>query len=252
MQFGHFDDSRREYVITTPKTPLPWINYLGCQDFFTLISNTGGGYSFYKDAKLLRLTRYRYNDCPADGNGQYFYIKDGDTVWNPGWQPVKCELDSYECRHGLGYSIFESSKGNVRAKQETFVPLGDNCQLTRVTLTNDSDAVKKLELYSLVEFCFWNAVDDMSNFQRNFSIGEVEVEGSAIYHKTEYRERRNHYAVFSVNSELTGFDTSRDHFCGPYNGFSKPETVFEGASHNSIAHGWAPVEIGRASCRERV
>ena len=89
MKYGFFDDKNKEYVITTPKTPLPWINYLGCRDFFSLVSNTCGGYSFYKDAKLLRLTRYRYNACPMDTNGKYFYIKDGDTVWNPGWQPSK-------------------------------------------------------------------------------------------------------------------------------------------------------------------
>lgn len=86
MKFGHYDDQHREYVITTPKTPLPWINYLGNQDFFSLISNTCGGYSFYKDARLLRLTRYRYNNVPYDSNGKYFYIKDGDTIWNPAWQ----------------------------------------------------------------------------------------------------------------------------------------------------------------------
>ena len=94
MKYGHFDDVHQEYVITTPKTPLPWINYLGCNEFFSLISNTCGGYTFYKDAKLLRLTRYRYNNVPADINGKYLYIKDGDTVWNPGWQPTKTELDS--------------------------------------------------------------------------------------------------------------------------------------------------------------
>ena len=102
MKFGYFDDRNREYVITTPKTPLPWINYLGSNDFFSLISNTSGGYSFYKDAKLLRITRYRYNSVPFDNNGKYFYIKDGDTIWNPAWQPTKTPLDSYECRHGLG------------------------------------------------------------------------------------------------------------------------------------------------------
>ena len=92
MKYGFFDDASCEYVITTPETPLPWINYLGCKDFFTLVSNTCGGYSFYKDAKLLRLTRYRYNNVPYDNNGQYFYIKDGADVWNPGWQPVKRTL----------------------------------------------------------------------------------------------------------------------------------------------------------------
>jgi len=241
MKFGFFDDQRREYVITTPKTPLPWINYLGCGGFFSLISNTGGGYSFYKDAKLLRLTRYRYNNCPGDSNGHYFYIKDAGTVWNPGWQPTKTPLDSYECRHGLGYSIFQSSKNGVSAKQEVFVPIDSPCELTRLTLTNNGQTIKRLELFSLVEFCLWNAMDDMTNFQRNFSLGEVEVSGSAIFHKTEYRERRNHYAVFSVNAPVQGFDTDREAFCGAYRGFSEPESVFEGESRNSVAHGWAPI-----------
>lgn len=241
MKYGHFDDQRREYVITTPKTPLPWINYLGSQDFFSLISNTGGGYSFYKDAKLLRLTRYRYNDCPLDSNGHYYYIKDGNTVWNPGWQPVKASLDSYVCRHGLGYSVFESQKNGISARQEVFVPMDEPCELTRITLANTGNDTKKLELFSLVEFCLWNAMDDMTNFQRNYSLAEIEIEDSAIYHKTEYRERRNHYAVYAVNTQIDGFDTDREAFCGAYRGFGDAEVVFEGESRNSVAHGWAPV-----------
>ena len=241
MKYGYFDDKNREYVVTTPRTPLPWINYLGSQDFFRLISNTSGGYCFYKDAKLLRLTRYRYNNSPIDCNGHYYYIKDGSTVWNPGWQPVRTELDSYVCRHGLGYSVFDSTKNGIRAVQEVFVPIGENCEVTRVTLSNGSDIAHDLDLYSYVEFCLWDAVDDSSNFQRNLSIGEVEVIGSAIYHKTEYRERRNHYAVFAANQPVDGFDTSRDEFVGLYNGPSEPKAVLEGKSFNSIAHGWAPV-----------
>lgn len=89
MKFGHFDDARKEYVITTPRTPLPWINYLGSEDFFSLVSNTAGGYSFYRDARMRRLTRYRYNSSPLDMDGHHIYIKDGDTVWNPGWQPPR-------------------------------------------------------------------------------------------------------------------------------------------------------------------
>ena len=187
MQFGFFDDHRREYVITSPRTPLPWINYLGSENFFSLISNTCGGYSFYKDAKLLRLTRYRYNDTPLDQNGRYYYIKDGDTVWNPGWQPTQTPLDSYECHHGLGYSRFVSSKNGIAAELTAFVPLADSCEVNRLMLTNNGTEEKTLALTSFVEFCFWNAVDDMTNFQRNFSIGEVEIQGSEIYHKTEYR-----------------------------------------------------------------
>lgn len=243
MKFGYFDDAQREYVITTPKTPLPWINYLGCNEFFSLISNTCGGYSFYKDAKLLRLTRYRYNCVPADVNGKYFYIKDGDTVWNPGWQPTKTPLDSYECRHGIGYSRFNGKKNDVEASVLAFVPKNDNCEINRLVLTNHSDQAKELSVFSYVEWCLWNADDDMKNFQRNLSCGEVEVIGSTIYHKTEYRERRNHYAVSSVNAPTVGFDTCRDAFLGLYNGADAPDAVAAGKCTNSIASGWSPVAV---------
>ena len=241
MKFGYFDDANREYVITTPKTPLPWINYLGCNDFFSLISNTCGGYSFYKDAKLLRLTRYRYNDVPMDINGKYLYIKDGDTIWNPGWEPVKTDLDSYECRHGIGYSRFTSSKNDVQASVLTFVPMNDTCEVSQLKLTNNSSEAKTLSVFSYVEWCLWNADDDSRNFQRNYSTGEVEVVGSTIFHKTEYRERRNHYAIYSVNAEIAGFDTIREAFLGSYRGAYEPEAVEKGACTNSMASGWQPI-----------
>ena len=241
MKFGYFDDQNKEYVITTPQTPLPWINYLGSEDFFSLVSNTAGGYSFYRDARMRRLTRYRYNNSPLDMDGHRIYIKDGDTVWNPGWQPTKTPLDSYSCRHGLGYTILEGKKDGVTARQELFVPKGDACELDRVTVCNGSTIVKELDLFSYVEFCLWDAVDDGSNFQRNFSTGEVEVEGSVIYHKTEYRERRNHYAVFWANCPVDSFDTTRDAFCGVYGGPADPQAVRAGHCSGSIAHGWAPV-----------
>ncbi|MGN1160254.1 MAG: GH36-type glycosyl hydrolase domain-containing protein, partial [Lachnospiraceae bacterium] len=241
MKFGYFDDANQEYVITTPKTPLPWINYLGCNEFFSLISNTCGGYTFYKDAKLLRITRYRYNNVPYDSNGKYYYIKDGDTIWNPGWQPMKTDLDTYECRHGIGYSRFTSSKNGLEASVLAFVPLNDNCEINQVKLTNKSDKVKEIKLFSYVEWCLWNADDDSRNFQRNLSTGEVEVEGSTIYHKTEYRERRNHYAIFSVNSPIDGFDTIRDEFIGAYRSGSDPEVVVNGQAKNTMASGWSPI-----------
>ncbi|MBR1440453.1 MAG: glycosyl transferase, partial [Lachnospiraceae bacterium] len=241
MKFGFFDDKNKEYVITTPKTPLPWINYLGSNEFFSLISNTCGGYTFYRDAKLLRLTRYRYNNVPYDNNGKYFYIKDGDTVWNPGWQPVRTELDAYECRHGIGYSRFKGAKNGVEANILAFVPTTDNCEIQSVKIKNTGSSEKKLTLFSYVEWCLWNADDDMKNFQRNLSTGEVEVVGSTIYHKTEYRERRNHYAVYSVNTKVDGFDTSRDAFLGAYNGPDRAEAVENGACTNSMASGWSPI-----------
>ena len=241
MKFGFFDDKNREYVITNPETPYPWINYLGNHDFFSLISNTAGGYSFYKDAKFRRLTRYRYNNVPTDDGGRYFYIKDGDTVWAPGWKPVKTPLDSYECRHGLSYTTINSSKNGIEAEAIFFVPLHFKGEVQRLKLKNTTDAKKSLKLFSFVEWALWNAEDDMSNFQRNFSTGEVEIEDKVLYHKTEYRERRNHYAFHSVNRKHDGFDTDRESFMGLYNSFNEPKTVLDGKPANSEAHGWSPV-----------
>ena len=241
MKFGHFDDLNKEYVIEKYETPLPWINYLGSDSFFTLLSNTAGGYAFYKDARLRRITRYRYNNLPLDQDGFHIYVKDGDTIWNPGWQPVQTALDEYECCHGLGYSVITGKKNDILVKQELYVPKYDNILLQRVTVNNTADTAKEIDLFSFVEFCLWDAMDDSSNFQRNYSTGEVEVEGSAIYHKTEYRERRNHYAVFYANKPVDSFDTSRDSFMGVYGSPKAPAAVINGKCGNSIAHGWQPV-----------
>jgi cellobiose phosphorylase len=241
MKYGYFDDSQREYVITNPATPWPWINYLGTEDFFSLISNTAGGYSFYKDAKFRRLTRYRYNNVPMDSGGRYFYIKDGDITWSPGWKPCKTPPDAYECRHGLNYTRITGKKNGLTASVLFFVPLKTWAEVQQLSLTNHSAEAKTIKLFSFTEWCLWNAGTDMENFQRNFSTGEVEIEGNVIYHKTEYRERRNHYAYYSVNTPIEGFDTDRETFFGLYNGFDEPQVVAAGKASDSVAHGWSPI-----------
>jgi len=241
MEFGHFDDLSREYVITNPATPWPWINYLGNEDFFSLISNTAGGYSFYKDAKFRRITRYRYNGVPMDSGGRYFYINDGGTIWSPGWKPCKTPLDFYECRHGMNYTKIKGSKNGIEAEVLFFVPLKTWAEVQKLTLKNSSKETKKIKLFSFEEWCLWNAATDMENFQRNFSTGEVEIDGSVIYHKTEYKERRNHYAYYSVNVPIQGYDTDRESFIGLYNGFDAPQCVVDGKPSNSLAHGWSPI-----------
>lgn len=241
MQYGYFDDTSREYVITTPETPYPWINYLGTNDFFSLISNTAGGYSFYKDALYRRITRYRYNNVPIDSGGRYFYINDNDTLWSPGWKPVKTKLDKYECRHGMGYTRITGEKNNLEADVLFFVPEDSPVEIQKVKLTNNGNEKKNFTFHSFTEFALWNALEDMTNFQRNYSTGEVEVKDGVIYHKTEYRERRNHYSFYGVNSTPDGFDTDRDTFVGLYNGFENPQLAVEGRAENSIADGWSPV-----------
>jgi cellobiose phosphorylase len=241
MKYGHFDDKKREYVITNPRTPWPWINYLGNEDFFSLISNSAGGYTFYKDAKFRRITRYRYNNVPMDSGGRYFYINDGESIWSPGWKPCKTKLDDYECRHGMNYTRIKGAKDGITASVLYFVPLKTWAEVQKLTLTNNSKETRKLKIFSFTEWCLWNAAADMENFQRNFSTGEVEIEGSVIYHKTEYKERRDHYAYYSVNVPIQGFDTDRESFIGLYNGFDEPQAVLDGKPGNSEAHGWSPV-----------
>ncbi len=241
MKYGYFDDKNREYVINNPRTPWPWINYLGNEDFFSLISNSAGGYTFYKDAKYRRITRYRYNNVPMDSGGKYFYINDGGCIWSPGWKPCKTELDSYECRHGMNYTNIKGEKNGITANVLYFVPLKTWAEIQKLTLTNNSQKPKKLKVFSFTEWCLWNAAADMENFQRNFSTGEVEIEGSVIYHKTEYKERRDHYAYYSVNVPIQGYDTDRESFIGLYNGFDEPQVVAEGKPKNTEAHGWSPI-----------
>lgn len=241
MKYGFFDDKNKEYVITTPRTPYPWINYLGNKGYFAMFSNTAGGYSFYQDARLRRITRYRYNNIPVDNEGKYFFIKDKETLWNIGGKPVNTPLDSYECRHGLGYSKITSEKNGLRATQTAFVPLDDNCEIHHIELKNISKEAKNITLFSYIEWCLWDAQDDMTNFQRNLNIGEVEIEDSCIYHKTEYRERRNHYAFYSMNEQMDGFDTDRETFVGLYNALGDAEVPHAGKSANSIASGWSPI-----------
>jgi cellobiose phosphorylase len=243
MKYGYFDDQQREYVITQPDTPLPWINYLGCQAYFGIISNTAGGYSFYRDARLRRLTRYRYNNAPFDLGGRYIYVRDDQSkeFWSPSWQPTRHELEKYTCRHGMGYSVIGSEYKGIEARTRYFVPLDENLEVWQLTVTNHRDKAATLSIFSAIEFCLWDAQDDSANFQRNFNIGEVEVEDGVIYHKTEYRERRDHFAYFACSAKSAGFDTQRDTFLGRYRGWDNPAVVDRGESANSIAHGWAPI-----------
>jgi cellobiose phosphorylase len=250
-------------VIERPDTPLPWINYLGSESYFGIISNTAGGYSFYKDARLRRLTRYRYNNAPLDSGGRYIYLRDdgdstppsGPLFWSPSWQPTRTPLDEYECRHGMGYTIIRSKFAGIEAATRYFVPLGESLEIWELTLTNHRDEPAQLSVYSAVEFNLWDAMDDATNFQRNYSIGEVEVaplslsgrgvggdgQTQVIYHKTEYRERRNHFAYLACSEPVAGFDTQREAFLGAYRGWDSPAAVEAGQMSGSIAHGWQPV-----------
>jgi cellobiose phosphorylase len=248
MRYGHFDDEAQEYVLDRPDPPLPWINYIGCEAYFGLVSQTGGGYAFQRDARLRRLTRYRYNSVPPDGDGRHIYLRDdgedagpGPRVWTPTWLPMRSPLQSYECRHGLGYTTIRSATGGIETSIRYFVPLGESLEIWHLTLTNRRPVPARLSLVACVEFCLWDAWDDATNFQRNYSIGEVEVVDGVIYHVSEYRERRNHFAYFAASEPVVGFDTQREAFLGAYRGWDSPAALEGGELSGSIAHGWQPI-----------
>jgi cellobiose phosphorylase len=243
MNYGYFDDIRREYVITRPDTPLPWINYLGNEAFISLISNTAGGYAFYLDPRLRRITRYRYNNTPPDTGGRCIYLRDRDSkrFWSPTWQPTRVQVENYACRHGLGYTTIESQHSSISSWMRFFVPLGSNLEIWQLRLTNHDPAPRHISVFASVEFCLWDAWEDATNFQRNLNTGEVEVEDGVIYHKTEYRERRNHFAYFACHPKPAAYDTQRETFLGPYRGWHEPTAVEQGQLTNSLAHGWAPI-----------
>ena len=162
MRYGFFDDEHREYVITQPDTPLPWINYLGSQSYFGLISNTAGGYSFYQDARLRRLTRYRYNNVPQDSNGRYIYLHDDASgkFWSPTWQPTRTELDSYTCRHGFGYTKISSVQAAIQADLTYFVPLNETLEIWQLTLTNQRSEPANLSAFSAKDSSFKTGAAD--------------------------------------------------------------------------------------------
>ena len=246
MTYGYFDDDKKEYVIRTPMTPWPWINYLGTEDFISLISNCGGGYSFYRDALYRRITRYRHNNIPADLGARAFWVRESDGLtWSPCWKPAQIWLDKYECRHGLGYTRISGKKDGLDVSILFTVPLGKNAELQRATITNHGESVRDISFYSYVEFALWNAQADGENFQRNLSLGEVELFGSTIIHKTGYRERRNHFSFYRSFDKPDGFDTDRDVFLGFHRAMSEPAMIRDRDSGNSLADGWYPIAAFR-------
>lgn len=246
MRYGYFDDKEKEFVITRPDTPTPWINYLGCDEYCALISNTAGGYSFHRDPKDRRITRFRYNNVPVDRPGRYIYLRDelsGD-YWSGAWQPVlKDQGYKYECRHGLGYTLIKSKYAGISTETLYFVPIGENLEFWALKVKNDSKKVRRLKIFTYLEFCLWHAEMDMTDFQYALNIASAVNEGDLIFHQTGYAPKsgRCGLAYFGSNKKISGYDCDRETFIGPYRSEGDPLAVEKGRSFGSAASGGNPI-----------
>lgn len=246
MKYGYFDDKNKEFVITRPDTPTPWINYLGCDEYCALMSNTAGGYSFHRDPKNKRITRFRYNNVPVDRPGRYIYLRDSSSgdFWSATWQPVLKGKDyKYECRHGMGYTVIKSKYKGISTEATYFVPLGENLEFWALKVKNDSGKSRDIKLFTYIEFCLWKAEMDMVDFQYTLNIASAVNDGNLIFHQTSYAPKAGRFglAYFGCNKKISGFDCDRETFIGQYHSESDPVVVENGKSSNSIASGGNPI-----------
>lgn len=243
MQYGHFDNEAREYVIDRVDLPTSWTNYLGIKDMCAVVNHTAGGYMFYKSPEFHRVTRFRGNSVPMDRPGHYVYIRDNDSedYWSVSWQPVAKSLEEadYSCRHGLSYTTYECDYSKIKAKQTLVIPMEDNVELWDVTVKNEDDKARNLSLFSYCEFSFHHIMIDNQNFQMSMYCAGSSYENGIIEHDLFYEEFGFQY--FTGSFEPDGYDCLRDKFIGLYHTEDNPEAVIKGQCGGSY-------ELGNNHC----
>lgn len=253
MQYGHFDDAAREYVVDRPDTPRAWSNYLGSTEYGAIVTNNAGGYSFYRSAALGRFLRFRTNAIPMDQPGRYLYLRDrasGD-YWSASWQPVGKPLETYKsvCRHGTAYTIIESQYAGIRSEATYFVPLGQKFEYWRLRVTNETDRPRDLSLFTYCEFAGnWALGQDTVNIQYTaYTVKCDWVEGMLRVacndnvpadpeHFTNGDQGRWTWMALT-GADVTAYDSDRELFIGPYRTYANPLVVEQGRMSNSLAMG---------------
>jgi N,N'-diacetylchitobiose phosphorylase len=254
MQFGHFDDEQKEYVINRPDTPQSWSNYLGSTEYGAIITNNAGGYGFYRSGAKGRFLRLRFNSIPMDQPGRYFYLRDSESgdFWSASWQPVGKPLDQYAstCRHGTAYTILTSQYSNITSEATYFVPLGQAFEYWQLKLTNTGDRPRQISVFSFCEFTNqWDTQQDQVNLQYSLFIVRGELTKDNLLRiaiqdnltKADSDDFISDIARHSwlglAGAPIDGYDTSREAFLGAYRGYHNPLVVERGAAFNSKAYG---------------
>jgi len=236
MKYGHFDQQKREYVIDRVDVPVSWTNYLGVEELCAVVNHTAGGYLFYKSPEHHRITRFRPNGAPMDRPGHYIYLRDNETgeYWSVSWQPCGGPPEYYRCRHGLSYSVYECTRGEINAAQTLFIPRGENVELWDLTLENRSDRPRSLSVYSYAEFSYHQIPIDNQNFQMSLYCAGSSCEDGIIDYELFYEHAHQFMAASFVPD---GFDCLRDSFLGPYRTETNPLAVERGACFASFEKG---------------
>ena len=235
MQYGHFDNEKREYVIDRVDLPVSWTNYLGVKDLCVVVNHTAGGYMFYQSPEYHRVTRFRGNAVPMDRPGHYVYLRDAEDgdYWSISWQPVGKSLDQakYTCRHGMSYTTYECDYKGIKASQTLMVPMDDAVELWDVRLKNTTDKERRISVFSYCEFSFHHIMIDNQNFQMSLYCAGSSYDENIIEYDLFYEEFG--YQYFTLNVTPDGFDCLRDSFLGAYRTEDNPIAVERGTCSGS-------------------
>ena len=245
MQYGHFDDAAREYVVDRPDTPRPWSNYLGSTEYGAVITNHAGGFSFYRSAANHRILRLRGNAVPLDQPGRYFYLRDQESgdYWSAAWQPVGKPLDQYQstCRHGTGYTIITSKYGGIETESTYFVPLGQTFEYWRLRVSNTSAKRRRLSVFTYAEFCnVGHLINDLTNLQYSLFVSKAQYREGMLalashphdaFDPSDLRSAQRYWMKFA-GAKVVGFETHRERFIGNYGTYAAPEAVIKGELSN--------------------
>jgi N,N'-diacetylchitobiose phosphorylase len=256
MQYGYFDDAKKEYVITRPDTPKSWSNYLGNTEYGAIITNNAGGYSFYRSGGMGRFMRLRFNSIPMDQPGRYIYWHDRNSkdYWSASWQPVGKPLDKYKsvCRHGTAYTVITSEYNGIETETTYYVPMGKIHEVWKVKVTNKGTTSRSLRGFTYVEYAAtWNAIDDLLNIQYVQYTSLMKVVNGIIDHGTNVyipempdnfkeKDQGRHTFQAIAGVEISGYDTDREAFLGPYRTYANPLAVESGQCSNSLGYGDNP------------
>lgn len=238
-EYGYFTNNGTEYVITNYNTPKPWINVISNGNYGLVVSQVNGGFSWITHSNLNRLTRWN-QDLIQDNWGKFIYLKDEETgvYWSPTIKPVLSEVEEYSCRHGIGYTVFESKSQMILANLRIFVPFNHDLEIWTLKLRNLANHPRKIGIYTYFEWCLGAAPDNHREFHKTFLETEFNEAKQTILARKRLWEiptKQGHWntdwnntAFFACNESVDGFECDKENFIGKTRTLANPIAVEKG------------------------